>query len=133
MPRQAPLFGTLKSTALPLTTVIFFFPESRFDEPASRLGKAKTPDRISVYSPAGKLLRKWGRSGKGDGELNWPGGIAVSATGRVYVADQTNHRVQVFDSSGKFPTKWGEYGTKPGQFGGNSNPLSRVGGPHEVL
>jgi sugar lactone lactonase YvrE len=38
----------------------------------------------------------------------------------------------VFDSSGKFLTKWGEYGTKPGQFGGNSNPLSRVGGPQFV-
>jgi DNA-binding beta-propeller fold protein YncE len=100
--------------------------------PASARSKEKTPDRITVYSPAGKLLREWGRSGKGDGELNWPGGIAVSVTGNIYVADQTNHRVQVFDSAGKFLAKWGEYGTKPGQFGGNSNPISRVGGPQFV-
>jgi DNA-binding beta-propeller fold protein YncE len=100
--------------------------------PASRPSGEKTPDRITVYSPAGKLLQEWGKSGKGDGELNWPGGIAVSATGRVYVADQTNHRVQVFDSTGRFLTKWGAYGTAPGQFGGNSNPLSRVGGPQFV-
>jgi DNA-binding beta-propeller fold protein YncE len=100
--------------------------------PASRLSKLTTPDRITVYSPSGKLLRQWGKSGKGDGELNWPGGIAVSPSGRIYVADQTNRRVQVFDGCGNFLAKWGEYGTAPGQFGGNSNPLSRVGGPQFV-
>jgi DNA-binding beta-propeller fold protein YncE len=100
--------------------------------PAARLGKEKTPDRISVYSPAGKLLRQWGSSGTGDGQLSWPGGLAVSREGRVYVADQTNRRVQVFDAGGKFLAKWGEYGTKPGQFGGNVGPRSRVGGPQFV-
>jgi sugar lactone lactonase YvrE len=48
---------------------------------------------------------------------------------RLYVADQTNRRVQVFDSMGKFLFKWGKYGTKEGEFGGNINPKSRVGGP----
>src|SRR5262249_6384410 len=65
--------------------------------PPSRLGKETTPDRVSVYSPEGKSLREWGRSGVGDGELSCPGGIAVGKDGRVYVADQTNRRVQVFD------------------------------------
>jgi sugar lactone lactonase YvrE len=50
----------------------------------------------------------------------------------VYVADQTNRRVQVFDARGKFLFMWGEYGTRPGQFGGNSGPKSRVGGPQFV-
>jgi sugar lactone lactonase YvrE len=89
----------------------------------------KTPARMSVYDRTGKLLREWGRTGKGDGEFDYPGGIAISQEGRVYVADQTNRRVQVFDSNGKFLAKWGEYGIKPGQFGGNSSPKSRVGGP----
>jgi DNA-binding beta-propeller fold protein YncE len=100
--------------------------------PAARLSKDKTPDRISVYSAQGKLLREWGRSGTADGELSWPGGIAISPDGRVYVADQTNRRVQVFHRLGKFLGKWGEYGTKPGQFGGNSGRTSRVGGPQFV-
>ena len=85
-----------------------------------------------MYSSGGKLLREWGKSGTGDGEFNWPGGIAISRTGRVYVADQTNRRVQVFDREGKFLSKWGEYGMQPGQFGGNTSEKSRVGGPQFV-
>jgi len=100
--------------------------------PAARLSKEKTPDRISVYTPTGKFLRQWGKSGEGDGELSWPGGIVVSREGRVYVADQTNRRVQVFDAHGKFLMKWGRYGVKSGEFGGNTSKLSRVGGPQFV-
>jgi DNA-binding beta-propeller fold protein YncE len=91
----------------------------------------KKPDRISVYTRQGKLLRQWGRTGSGDGEFDYPGGIAVRR-GRVYVADQTNHRVQVFDRKGKFLLKWGTHGTGDGQFGGNISPKSRVGGPQFV-
>lgn len=100
--------------------------------PAARLRKEISPDRITVYSAAGKLMREWGKSGKGDGEFDFAGGVAVGKNGRVYVADQTNRRVQVFDGSGKFLMKWGEYGVKPGQFGGNVNPKSRVSGPQFV-
>ena len=56
----------------------------------------------------------------------------MSPDGLVYVADQTNRRVQAFDRDGTFRLKWGEYGTKPGQFGGNVTPKSRVGGPQFV-
>lgn len=100
--------------------------------PASRLGKEKTPDRVSVLSPDGKHLREWGRSGTGDGEFSWPGGIAIGRNDRVYVADQTNRRVQVFGLDGKFAGTWGKYGTEPGQFGGNVSEKSRVGGPQFV-
>jgi sugar lactone lactonase YvrE len=85
-----------------------------------------------VYDADGKLVREWGKSGMEDGELNWPGGIAISGAGRVYVADQTNRRVQVFDREGKFLRKWGEYGVQPGQFGGNTSAKSRVGGPQFI-
>ncbi len=100
--------------------------------PTSRPSKETTPDRVTVYSPAGKLLRQWGKSGDGDGEFSWPGGVAVSKEGRVYVADQTNRRVQAFDPEGKFLFKWGSYGTEAGQFGGNAARSSRVGGPQFV-
>jgi tripartite motif-containing protein 71 len=101
--------------------------------PVSRLTKdIKSPDRMSVYSQNGEFLREWGTTGKGDGQFDFPGGIAISKAGEVYVADQTNRRVQVFDREGKFLRKWGEYGVQPGQFGGNTNPKSRVGGPNFI-
>jgi sugar lactone lactonase YvrE len=99
---------------------------------AMRSNEERKPDHVSVYSAGGKLLRQWGRTGTGDGKFDYPGGIAVSPGGRVYVADQTNRRVQVFDRQGKFLFKWGAYGTDPGQFGGNTSPKSRVGGPQFV-
>jgi sugar lactone lactonase YvrE len=86
--------------------------------------------KICVYDQAGKLVRTWGKEGKGDGEFDQPGGIAIAKDGTVYVADQVNRRVQRFTPEGKFLGKWGEYGSKPGQFDGVENPRSRTGGPH---
>ncbi len=86
--------------------------------------------RIQVYTETGKLVREWGKRGKGDGELSMPGGIVLARDGSLYVADQANHRVQRFTKEGKFLGKWGSYGTKPGQFGGMEAAGSRFGGPH---
>lgn len=97
--------------------------------PAMKATEEKKPDRVSAYSPEGKRLREWGKTGTGDGEFDYPGGLAIGKGGRVYVADQTNRRVQAFDRDGKFLLKWGEYGVKEGQFGGNVSAKSRVGGP----
>src|SRR5262245_10615002 len=96
---------------------------------ASTRSKEEAGDRVSVYTPQGRLLRQWGQHGTGTGEFDCPGGIAVAKDGSVYVADQTNHRVQVFDGTGRFLFQWGKYGNGPGEFGGQSSRPSRVGGP----
>src|SRR4051794_20401534 len=100
--------------------------------PVAKTGETPRPDRVTVYGPDGKPLRECGRSGSGNGEFSWPGGLAFGPGGRLYVADQPNRRVQVFDARGKFLFKWGEYGTGPGQFGGNTSPKARTGGPQFV-
>jgi DNA-binding beta-propeller fold protein YncE len=68
------------------------------------------------FSSAGAVLGSWGSAGTGPGQFNSPCGVAVDATGNVYVADTFNHRVQVFTGSGVFVTEWGSYGGDPGQF-----------------
>ena len=45
------------------------------------------------------------------GEMNEPIGIAVDASGNVYVADSVNKRIQKFDNTGKFITMWNIPGT----------------------
>jgi DNA-binding beta-propeller fold protein YncE len=48
-----------------------------------------------------------GIAGGGDGQLNYPQGIAVGPNGDIYVSDYDNNRVQEFDSSGNFIKTFG--------------------------
>src|SRR5262249_11080912 len=61
---------------------------------------------------------QWGKTGRGDGELTFPTGLAVGPDGLVYVADNGNRRIQKFSPQGKFLARWGQGGEGPGQFGG---------------
>ena len=40
---------------------------------------------IQVFTASGKFLRKFGRQGKGEGELNWPIGVAIDSKGIVKI------------------------------------------------
>lgn len=62
------------------------------------------------------FLRKWGSWGSGDGQFKNPYGVAVDASGNVYVVDTGNPRIQKFSSSGAFLAKWGSSGSGDGQF-----------------
>ena len=65
-------------------------------------------DRVQVLDSAGTFVRKWGTTGSGDGQLNWPADIAVDAAGNVYVAEffGSNARVQKFEPDGEFLDAW---------------------------
>ena len=55
-------------------------------------------------------------AGRGDGEFNYPMGVAVDRNDNVWVADSWNSRVQEFDRDGEFLRNIGSKGTENGQF-----------------
>jgi hypothetical protein len=71
---------------------------------------------VAVASGGFSFVAKWGSSGSGNGQFNSPHGVAVDASGDVYVSDLLNARVEKFDSSGNFLTEWGSAGSGDGQF-----------------
>ncbi len=58
----------------------------------------------------------FGNFGSAAGEMRYPRGVAVDASGYVYVADAHNHRIQKFTSDGVYVMGWGSYGAGAGQF-----------------
>ena len=58
--------------------------------------------QIHVFDVEMKHVRTFGKHGEGEGQLNCPIGIDVSATGQVYVANHQNHCVSVFGEDGTF-------------------------------
>src|SRR5690606_658690 len=52
--------------------------------------------RIAAFNTTGTFIKHWGSLGSGNGQFNFPQGIAFDSAGNVYVADTFNHRIQVF-------------------------------------
>ncbi len=90
--------------------------------PALRLGSAwlLACAAMLVAAPhAGAVLfydSQWGGQGTGNGQFDFPEGVAVAPSGDIYVADTENDRIQHFDASGSFIGKWGSPGNQTGQF-----------------
>jgi tripartite motif-containing protein 71 len=90
--------------------------------------KAQT-DEFNVYKfdNNGNFILGWGSRGSGPGQFYHAHGIAIDASGNVYVSDQGNFQSEVshpdaiphiskFTADGKFITKWGSEGNGDGQF-----------------
>ena len=75
-----------------------------------------SPFAVIVKSFQVKSVLSFGRKGWGEGMLNHPMGVAVTAEDEVVVADNRNHRVQVFDSNGTFLRTFGHQGGNAGEF-----------------
>ena len=98
-----------------------------YDDDGNSYVVVSRPAEVKKYGPDGKLLKKWGSDGDGDGEFMRPMGIAVDrANGYVYVGDTDNARIQKFDTEGKFLDKWGEFGEGERQF---NKPLDLAWNP----
>src|SRR5207253_4074499 len=81
----------------------------------------RSPTRCSARSPTwrpnnGTQTTAWGSAGNAAGQFSNPYGVAVDASGNVYVADTFNHRIQKFTGDGTFLAQWGAFGAGAGQF-----------------
>ena len=70
--------------------------------------------RIQRFTRDGKFLGKFGVLGNGPGQFNMPWGVAVNATGEIYVTDWRNDRVQKFTQEGDYLLEWGTSGSGAG-------------------
>jgi DNA-binding beta-propeller fold protein YncE len=75
-------------------------------------------DSVNHYSPEGKFLRKWGKSGLAPGELHIPRNVVADRDGNLIVCEYNPvNRVQVFDPRGETLLQyWGGLGSSDGQF-----------------
>jgi hypothetical protein len=53
-------------------------------------------NRVQRFDTAGRSLGVYGRIGRGEGELQYPWGVAAS-NDRIFVLDSGNNRVQVIE------------------------------------
>jgi DNA-binding beta-propeller fold protein YncE len=103
------------------------YPDALAVGPDGNLYVTDLSQRVTVISPAGQVLRRWGKPGSGPGEFHFipgdpatpmgiDGKIAVGPDGSVYVADSGNARVEVFTPLGRLIRQFGSYGGGKGQF-----------------
>ncbi len=98
----------------------FAVPQRPIDVAASGDGRelyvtTNRSHELRVYTPRGRLLRRWGGNGADHGEFRYPATVAALPGQRLAVVDVFNTRVQIFDADGTFAHQAGRWGVRPGQ------------------
>ena len=63
-------------------------------------------NRIQKFNNNGTFIRTWVTEGSANGQFQFPEGITLDKSGKVFVADVLNHRIQVFNNGGTFIRTW---------------------------
>jgi outer membrane protein assembly factor BamB len=90
------------------------YPEDLAIGPDGNIYVTDNSDRVTIISPQGTVLGRWGSQGAGPGQFRFTGPvgdphgrIAVGPSGQIYVSDSGNDRVQVFTARGRFVKQFG--------------------------
>ena len=70
---------------------------------------------IQILNPDLTFSSSFGSHGSGDGQFEYPWGVACDSTGNVYVAGSENNCIQVFTAEGEFLRKFGKKGSSNGE------------------
>ena len=70
--------------------------------------------RVLKFDKNGKLLKSWGKLGKGQGEFDQPHALAMDSKGRLFVGDRGNNRIQIFDQDGNYLAEWTQFSRPSG-------------------
>jgi len=73
-------------------------------------------NRVLRFSPDGKFIAQWGRTGSKPGEFLVPHALAFDSQGRLFVADRDNNRIQIFAQDGRFLAEWTQFGRPSGLY-----------------
>jgi DNA-binding beta-propeller fold protein YncE len=71
---------------------------------------------VTICSPAGEPITKFGTRGQRLGEFNFPNAVTVDSAGRIYVCDALNFRIQQFAPDLRVLRQIGRQGDMPGYF-----------------
>ena len=86
-------------------------------------------NRVQILNTELEYVNSFGCHGDGDGQFNWPNGIAQDRAGNLYVTDTNNNRVQVFDCKGQFLSTFCKKGAASEQL---KSPRGICVGPDEL-
>ena len=64
----------------------------------------------------GRATGQGGTAGKGPGEFDRPGAVAVDSAANAYVADTANNRIVKLSPTGSVLATWGSLGSQDGRF-----------------
>lgn len=73
-------------------------------------------NQVKCFSPDGKLMFNFAKSGNGLGELFNPKGIAMDKKGNVIIVNTGNHCLDFFDAKGNFLRRIGQFGNGEMEF-----------------
>ncbi|HXB63700.1 MAG TPA: 6-bladed beta-propeller [Solirubrobacteraceae bacterium] len=110
---RKPTSVTTDATGLDLTTT------TEYNETTGNVIATKSPAGTSQAVAPLAFSTAFGGKGSGGGQFSEPMGVAVDATGDVWVTDQTNNRVEKFTPAGSFIAAYGSTGSGELEF---SNP-----------
>ena len=70
--------------------------------------------RVMKFTSDGKLVRSFGKLGKGPDEFDQPHALALDEQGRLFVGDRNNNRIQIFDQDFKLLDSWPQFSRPSG-------------------